>query len=615
MMYHAVDDLLATGAAGRFPGRINDVDAVAPGGCVSGNARGSHRQAPALGRDTLGEERYPTHIDTILGAGHSASSMPRMVPRAQVVVVGGPNAGSTLEVGDKLTIGRRPENRLRLKDEQISRFHAVIERRGDHYLITDLGSRCGTSVDGEPVKIDSVPVDDGAQIEMGRTVLQFRVFDTEFDDPITLTDAPSYRTPEPPRTPLPIPEHESQNVTIYPLVSTADLITEENSELERVTDHLKTLLLANSIISTELDQEALFERILDALAQTFRAHRAAIMTAKGSELLVRATRQNDPRGIDAPISNSIAYRAYRERIGVLTLDAGADDRFDTRASIVDGNIRSAICAPMVHQDEVLGVIYLDTVGITHAFKEDDLKLLTGIAGPAAVAVRNSLLVSRLKDTAIDTIFRLAVAAEYRDDDTGFHIHRMSDYAEELARALGKPEWYCELVKIASPMHDVGKIGIPDSILKKPGRLTGEEYEIMKQHTVKGGAILANSGSEVLQMAHNIALAHHEKFDGSGYPAGISGRSIPLEGRIVAVADVFDAVMSKRCYKPAFALEDSVQILKDGAGKHFDPDIVEAFLSVQDRILHIRDHYQALEAQAREAGQEVSAAILLRSGAA
>lgn len=538
-----------------------------------------------------------------------------MVPRAQVVVVGGPNAGSTLEVGDKLTIGRRPENRLRLKDEQISRFHAVLERRGDRYVITDLGSRCGTSVDGKQVA-EGVPIADGARIEMGQTILQFHIFDSEFDDPITLTDAPIYRSPAPPKTPLPLPERSSdKNVTVYPMVSTADLIHEEDSKLERVTEHLKTLLLANSIISTELDQEALFERILDALAQTFRAHRAAIMTAEGDELLVRATRQNDPRGTEAPISNSIAYRAYRERIGVLTLDAGADDRFDTRASIVDGNIRSAICAPMIHQEDVLGVIYLDTVGITHAFKEDDLKLLSGIAGPAAVAVRNSLLVSKLKDTAIDTIFRLAVAAEYRDDDTGFHIHRMSDYAEELARALGKPESYCELVKIASPMHDVGKIGIPDSILKKPGKLTGEEYEIMKQHTVKGGAILANSGSEVLQMAHNIALAHHEKFDGSGYPVGLAGHSIPLEGRIVAVADVFDAVMSKRCYKPAFALEESVGILKDGAGKHFDPDIVEAFLSVQDRILHIRDHYQALEAQAKEAGQDVTAAILLRSGAA
>jgi response regulator RpfG family c-di-GMP phosphodiesterase/pSer/pThr/pTyr-binding forkhead associated (FHA) protein len=544
--------------------------------------------------------------------------MPRKAPRARVVVVGGPSEGVSLEVGDKLTIGRRPENRLRLKDEQISRFHAVIERRGDHYLITDLGSRCGTSVDGKPLDVETIVLPDGARVQMGQTVLELQVFEGEFDEPVTLPDAPIYRgNPSPPSRRLPIPgsdQTEEHHFTLFPVPKTADLVKKQDDQLERVTDQLKTLLLANSIISTELDQEQLFERILDALAEAFPAHRAAIMTAEGGELLVRATRQNDPQVTDSAISNTIAYRALRERVGVLTLDAGADHRFDSRASIVDGNIRSAICAPMLHHEEVLGVIYLDTVGITHAFKDDDLRILSGIAGPAAVAVRNSILVSRLKETAIDTIFRLAVAAEYRDDDTGFHIHRMSDYAEEIARALGKSESYCELIKIASPMHDVGKIGIPDAILKKPSKLTSDEFELMKQHTVIGGAILSNSGSEVLQMAHNIALSHHEKFDGKGYPKGLSQEAIPLEGRIVAVADVFDAVMSKRCYKEAFGLEKSIEILTSGAGKHFDPLVVEAFMGVKDRILQIREHYSKLELQAEQAGHDVAAAFLRKPGA-
>jgi response regulator RpfG family c-di-GMP phosphodiesterase/pSer/pThr/pTyr-binding forkhead associated (FHA) protein len=544
--------------------------------------------------------------------------MHRKAPRARVVVVSGPSEGTSLEVGDKLTIGRRPENRLRLKDEQISRFHSVIERRGDHYLITDLGSRCGTSVDGVALNVDTVVLRDGARVEMGKTILEFAIFEAEFDDPVTLPDAPIYRgTPSPPGRPLPIPDDstEGRHITLFPVTKTADIVAEktDNRQLERVTEQLKTLLLANSIISTELDQEQLFERILDALAEAFPAHRAAIMTADGGELLVRSTRTNDPLAGDSAISNTIAYRALRERVGVLTLDAGADHRFDSRASIVDGNIRSAICAPMLHHEEVLGVVYLDTVGITHAFKDDDLRILCGIAGPAGVAVRNSILVARLKETAIDTIFRLAVAAEYRDDDTGFHIHRMSDYAEEIARAMGKSESYCELIKIASPMHDVGKIGIPDNILKKPGKLTNDEFDHMKQHTVIGGAILSNSGSEVLQMAHNIALSHHEKFDGKGYPSGLSGESIPLEGRIVAVADVFDAVMSKRCYKEAFGLEKSLEILTTGAGKHFDPLVVEAFMGVRDRILTIREHYQKLEHQAEEEGHDVAAAFLRKPG--
>jgi putative two-component system response regulator len=222
--------------------------------------------------------------------------------------------------------------------------------------------------------------------------------------------------------------------------------------------------------------------------------------------------------------------------------------------------------------------------------------LTGIAGPAAGALKNALLVARLKSTAADTVLRLAVAAEYRDDDTGYHIHRMSDYAETIAHGLGKDDEYRQILKLASPMHDVGKIGIADAILKKPGRLTREEFEEMKQHTIKGGAILANSDSELLQMAENIALTHHEKYDGGGYPRGLSGDAIPIEGRIVAVADVFDAVSNRRCYKPAFAVDKAVEILARGSGTHFDPEILDCFMSIRRRIFEIREHYLELAAQ-------------------
>src|SRR5262249_11959483 len=201
------------------------------------------------------------------------------------------------------------------------------------------------------------------------------------------------------------------------------------------------------------------------------------------------------------------------------------------------------------------------------FKEDDLKLLTGIAGPAGGAVKNALLVAQLKNTAVDTILRLAMAAEYRDDDTGFHIHRMSDYAEAIAIELGLNSTFCDTPKLSAPMHDVGKIGIRDAILKKPGRLTADEFEEMKQHTVKGGAILAKSDSDLLRMAENIALTHHEKWDGSGYPHRLCGDDIPIEGRIVAVADVFDALTTKRCYKPAYSVEDAFGEIAQGRGKH------------------------------------------------
>jgi HD-GYP domain-containing protein (c-di-GMP phosphodiesterase class II) len=330
-------------------------------------------------------------------------------------------------------------------------------------------------------------------------------------------------------------------------------------------------------------------------------------------LMVRATRV---RGIDEAqqprVSSTIAYRALHDRIGIHTTDAGLDERFGFQMSIVDQDIRSVICAPMVHQNVALGVIYMDTVGVTSAFREEDLHILAGIAVSAAGAVRNATLVSRLKKTAIDTIFRLAVATEYRDDETGFHIHRMSDYAQAIARTMGYDDEFCEVLKLASPMHDVGKIGIPDSILKKPGRLSREEFEIMKLHTLKGGAILSDADSDLLVMAERIALTHHEKFDGSGYPRGLTGEQISVEGRIVAVADVFDALMSPRCYKKAFTCEKSLAILKEGAGKHFDPLAVEAFLSVIDEIMAIREHYARLE-ERTAAGEKLGGAHLFPRG--
>ena len=190
----------------------------------------------------------------------------------------------------------------------------------------------------------------------------------------------------------------------------------------------------------------------------------------------------------------------------------------------------------------------------------------------------------------EIIFRLSIAAEYKDKDTASHIHRISSYSGALARKLGLIEEEVRLIKLASPMHDIGKIGIPDSILLKPGKLTPDEFEIMKQHTVMGARILAGSFSPLLRMAEEIAISHHEKYDGSGYPYGIMGENIPLVGRIVAVADVFDALMTRREYKPAFDLDKTLSIIKEGKGKHFDPNLVDAFLDILDEVLAIKENY-------------------------
>ncbi len=200
-------------------------------------------------------------------------------------------------------------------------------------------------------------------------------------------------------------------------------------------------------------------------------------------------------------------------------------------------------------------------------------------------------IGEIKLASLDTIHRLVRAAEYKDEDTGAHIQRMSQYSAAIARKVGLEGSKMENILYAAPMHDVGKIGIPDYILLKPGKLDLCEWEVIKKHTVIGAEILRGSDAEFIQQAEAIALTHHEKWDGSGYPRGLRGLEIPLAGRIVAIADVFDALTSKRPYKEPFSIEKSFEIIKQGRGSHFDPDVVDAFFAIQDEILSIKEKYK------------------------
>nr|WP_294842109.1 HD domain-containing phosphohydrolase [uncultured Methylotenera sp.] len=197
---------------------------------------------------------------------------------------------------------------------------------------------------------------------------------------------------------------------------------------------------------------------------------------------------------------------------------------------------------------------------------------------------------KVKDQERETIFCLAKAVEYRDPETGAHIQRMAHYSKHIAHVLGLSVQEQELLLEAAPMHDIGKVGIPDAVLLKTGRLTPSEYAIMQQHALIGYELLSTSSSPLLKVAAEIALTHHEKYDGSGYPHGLTGENIPLFGRIVAVADVFDALTSARPYKKAWSIEDACQLLRDDSGKHFDPACVEAFLTDFGEVIAIKNAF-------------------------
>ena len=198
---------------------------------------------------------------------------------------------------------------------------------------------------------------------------------------------------------------------------------------------------------------------------------------------------------------------------------------------------------------------------------------------------------KVQKVSLETIYRLTRTAEYRDEDTGMHVQRMSEYAAAIARRMDLGEEMVNNLLFAAPMHDLGKVGIPDRILLKPGKLTAEEYNLMKRHTVIGMEILEGSQAEFIQLGAVIARSHHEKWNGAGYPDGLAREDIPLVGRISAIADVFDALTSQRPYKKPFPIEKSLEIIRSERAAHFDPDVVDAFFEIHDEILAIKRTHQ------------------------
>lgn len=277
-----------------------------------------------------------------------------------------------------------------------------------------------------------------------------------------------------------------------------------------------------------------------------------------------------------------AFRARPEGADIPVLMITANDQRDVRYEALDGGANDFLNKPIDRAEFSARVRNMLALRTSQKYLADRARHLAALVDERTAAIR---------EREKELIVRISRAAEFRDPETGAHIQRMAHYSHLIADALGLPEADRKLILEAAPMHDVGKIGIPDYILLKPGRLTPEEFEIMKGHARLGYELLQGSGSAVLKAGAEIAYAHHEKFDGSGYPNRLAGEAIPLYGRIVAVADVFDALTSQRPYKKAWALEDAASFLHDGAGSHFDPACVDAFLKRWDGAIAIRCRFQ------------------------
>jgi HD-GYP domain-containing protein (c-di-GMP phosphodiesterase class II) len=224
------------------------------------------------------------------------------------------------------------------------------------------------------------------------------------------------------------------------------------------------------------------------------------------------------------------------------------------------------------------------------FTTRDLEYLSLAASYSGKSLESAMLANEIEETQKEIIFTMGEIGESRSKETGNHVKRVAEYSYLLARGLGLNQEEAEILKMASPMHDIGKVAIPDSVLKKPGKLTEEEFEIMKTHTDIGYGLLKNSNRRILKTAAIVAQQHHEKWNGRGYPNKLKEEEIHIYGRITAIADVFDALGSDRVYKKAWELDRIINLFKEERGQHFDPRVVDVFLNQLPKILEIRDRY-------------------------
>ena len=334
---------------------------------------------------------------------------------------------------------------------------------------------------------------------------------------------------------------------------------------------MKVLIVDDTPLNLALMQ-TLIGKLADCEPVTFSDPREAIEWCKNNQLDLLIVDYMMPIIDGIEFIKRFKSDAAHEDVPILMVTA--DHEKQTRYDALQGGATDFLNKPIDRHEFLPRVRNMLALRRAHLATRERARVL---ADEVAHATREILARER------EMVTRLARAAEFRDPETGAHIQRMSHYSELIARKLGVDKEYQQAILLAAPMHDVGKLGIPDSILLKPGRLTAEEFE-------HGFDILNESSSPVIQLAASIALSHHERFDGAGYPRALRGEAIPLEGRIVAVADVFDALTSSRPYKKAWSLEDARAHLESGSGSHFDPACIDAFLGVWPQVLAIRDRF-------------------------
>jgi HD-GYP domain-containing protein (c-di-GMP phosphodiesterase class II) len=346
------------------------------------------------------------------------------------------------------------------------------------------------------------------------------------------------------------------------------------------------------MVAAETHLDSLLTIIAEEVRNILSADRCSVFLVdpyKG-ELWTKIALGMEEKILRIPLGQGIAGFVAKTGSAVNIRDAYKDTRFAQDLDRITGyQTRSVLAVPLRGRDgKSLGVFEVLNKS-KGSFNEEDEGLLRILATMAGTFIENATLYEDLRRSHLETIYRMALVAEYRDqEDTGRHLRRMSRFSGILAQGIGLSFQEAEDIRYAAPLHDIGKVAIPDAILRKPAKLTTEEFEEMKKHTVYGAKMLANAESRLLRLAAKVAVGHHEWYDGTGYPYGLKGEKISVEARVVTVADVFDALSSKRVYKGEWTVEDALAYIEERAGKQFDPKVVAALREKFADILQARD---------------------------
>ena len=341
-----------------------------------------------------------------------------------------------------------------------------------------------------------------------------------------------------------------------------------------------------SKIAGEHDVDRLLLLMADMARSLVECERCTLwlVDAEAGQLYTRVAQDVEP--LRMPVDRGAVGECIRERRPLTVNDPSHCPWFNAEIDRSTGYVtRNILVIPIFDSsDEVLGVYQaLNKLGDGAGFAEADVRLLSMAATYSGKSLETAVLLREVERTQNELVHMLGEAGESRSHETGNHVKRVGEFCYVLARAMGLPVKDCDMIRLAAPLHDIGKVGVPDAVLNKPGALDENEYEKMKRHTVTGEALLLKSKGEIFRVASQIAGCHHEKFDGTGYPHGYKGEEIPLFARICALADVYDALTADRCYKKGWPVERVEKLFREESGRHFDPRVVEAYFRCKDEF--------------------------------